>query len=126
MTKVVKSAKEIVTECWGSNAPAWVSQLAAACDEPGSSQAAMAGKIGRSASLVNMVLRNRYTGNLDNVRDRVLTVLQKAVECPVLGEIDGNECLEWQSKPYNGANHMLVRMFRACLNCPNRQGCKKG
>lgn len=114
-----KSAAEIVTESWGSNAPAWVVQLAAACDE--TTQAAVAGRIKRSASLVSMVLKKTYTGNLEKVRQRCETALAVCIECPVLGDIDGAACLTWQNKPYNGANHMLVRMFRACRNCPNRK-----
>lgn len=115
-----KTATQIVNECWGSDAPAWVKQLAAACDE--TSQANTATRIKRSASLVNMVLKNTYTGDLADVRQRCETALADCVECPVLGDITGTECLNWQNKPFNGANHVLVRMFRACRNCPKRKG----
>lgn len=117
MKPEVKTAAEIVADCWGASAPAWVKRLAHECDRE--SQARAAGRMGRSPSLVNAVLRNKYTGNLDAVKARVEAAFRSAVECPVLGSIDGTECMAWQNKPYCGANHHLVRMFRACRNCPH-------
>jgi hypothetical protein len=123
MNPVSKPATETVEKCWRGSAPAWVLRLAAFCDRE--SQAAAANKIGRSPALVNMVLKNRYTGDMDAVEKRVETAFTETIECPVLGDIDGQTCLNWQSKPYSGANHHVVRMFRACQRCPNNQLCKK-
>lgn len=123
MNPVAKPATDTVKKSWGDDAPAWVKSLAAECDK--TSQAKVAGAMGRSPSLVNMVLKNRYSGNMDDVKARFETAFTETIECPVLGDIDGQTCLNWQSKPYSGANHLVVRMFRACQRCPNNQICKK-
>ncbi len=99
--------------------PSWVIALAEECDK--TSQASVAGKIGRSPSLINQVLKNRYTGDLHDVRQRVEALLQPAcIHCPIIGEISGEACIQNQGKPYNPGNHLAVRLFRACRQCPNR------
>lgn len=125
MKPEAKTAVEIVKESWGEEAPAWVQTLAEACDKL-KSQAAAARRLGRSAGLVNGVLRNKYTGNLERVKDRVETAFKDEVACPVLGTINGGTCMTWQTKPYCGANHQLVRMYRACARCPNNKSRKGG
>lgn len=119
MNPVSKPATETALAHWGTAAPAWVLKLAAFCD--GSSQVKAARKIGYSPALVNKVLKNAYTGDLLAVEERVTRGLSDdTVSCPVLGDISGSACLDWQGKPYCGANHHLVRMYRACRNCPLR------
>ena len=117
MNPTAQSAKETVSTCWGDKAPAWVRELAAFCDNEG--QASVARRMKRSPSLVNMVLKNKYTGNLKGVEERFRAATRGTVICPVMGEIEGETCLDWQGKPYCGANHFLVRMYRACRNCPH-------
>lgn len=112
------SAAAIVDAHWGADAPQWVRQLAGLCD--GSSQAAAARKISYSASLVNQVLKNRYMGDLTQVQLRVEAAAgERGRDCPVLGQIDGAECLRHQRAGYNPANHVAVRLYRACLLCPH-------
>jgi len=120
----VTTAAETVTECWGV-APDWVRQLAAACDD--TSQRETAQKIGLSPSLVNQVLKNRYQGNLGNVRGRVETGLAAdRRHCPVMGLIDGKTCLTNQSRRYDPSNHIAVRLYRACRGCEHSlKGGKK-
>lgn len=111
-------ASAIVAQYWEGNAPEWVKRLATFCDEE--SQAAAARKIGRSASLVNQVLKNKYTGDLNAVQQRVEAALKdEGVMCPVLGNIAGDVCLKQQRQPYSSANHVAVRLFKACRNCPH-------
>ncbi len=100
-------------------APSWVTSLAQECDL--TSQASVAAKIGRSPALINQVLKNRYTGDLNDVRKRVETILRPScINCPIIGEISGETCIQYQGKPYNPGNHLAVRLFRACRQCPNR------
>lgn len=114
------NAMDIVQQHW-EEPPQWVLTLAQYCDEH--TQVAAAQKIRRSASLVNMVLKNRYTGSLSTVQALVETVFKAGeIACPILGGISGSECLKHQSAPYNPSNHMAVSMFRACRRCPNRKG----
>lgn len=62
------SASETVRRTW-TDAPAWVTVLAAHCDA--SSQRTVAAKVGRSAALVNQVLKNAYKGNLTSIQKLV-------------------------------------------------------
>lgn len=120
MNPVSKPATETALACWNGQAPEWVMTLAAYCDSV--SQAKAAAKIKYSPAVVNKVLKNAYTGDMQAVKESVETAFKGTINCPVLGAIDGAECLDWQSRPYCGANHHLVRMFRACRNCPLRKG----
>ncbi|MBI1214525.1 MAG: transcriptional regulator [Alphaproteobacteria bacterium] len=113
---------ETVAACWGKDAPAWVRKLAAFCENEG--QASVARRMKCSGSTVNMVLKNNYKASLDAIQKRFEMAVKDAVICPVLGEIDGGTCLDWQKKTYCPANHHVVRMYRACRSCPNN--LKKG
>lgn len=119
------SAVDNVKAEWGADAPQWILDLAAFCDEH--SQAEAGRKLRRSASLVNSVLRNRYAGDLADVQSRVETMLDKAGrQCPVLGKISGARCIEEQSTRYEPSNHFRVAMFRACRKCPHSNSIKGG
>lgn len=119
MSKVTVKAVDIVRDNWGVDAPAWVQKLAAECDRPGSSQKMVAGRMARSAALVNLVLKNRYTGRMDRVETIYRRVFEERVcMCPILGSIKPEECLKQQKKPYDGSNHQAVALFRACRTCP--------
>lgn len=115
--KKTQSAVKSVEESWGKAAPAWVRQLALLCDR--SSQTDVAKKIGRSNGLVNMVLKNRYSGDLNCVKERVEKALSPNIDCPVLGDIAGSTCLDWQGKDFSSFNHVFVTMYKACRKCPN-------
>lgn len=111
-------AMDIVAQHWGDNAPEWINTLARYCDAE--SQASAARKIDRSPSLINQVLKNKYTGDLVGVEARVKSALSvTCVFCPVLGNIQGDECLSHQGTAYNPSNHVAVRLFVACKRCPN-------
>lgn len=109
-------AIEIARVHW-SPLPDWVRLLAEYSDQ--NTQAAAARKIGRSASLVNQVLKGKYPGDLGAVKARIETALKvEAVLCPILGPIEGAKCLKHQSAPYNPSNHQAVALFRQCRRCP--------
>lgn len=121
MTAIAKrnpSALDIVAEFWGATAPEWVKTLARFCDK--NTQAAAARKIGRSASLINQVLKNRYTGDLIGVQARVESAFSDSgVVCPVMGQITGSTCLGHQKVDYNPSNHIAVKLYVACRRCPH-------
>lgn len=111
------SAIEIIREFWGSDAPEWVVTLAKYCDK--NTQKAAAQKIQRSPSLINQVLKNSYTGDLEGIQARVESAFSDTgVECPVLGEITGATCLGHQKAGYNPSNHIAVKLYVACQRCP--------
>lgn len=113
---------ETARQSWGHDIPDWVIKLAEACDA--SSQNKVAGRLGYTGAVISQVVRNKYAGNTDNVRDRVEGKLMGAtVLCPALGNLPTNECQIWRQKARNfsGANHQRVMMFRACNRCPNNK-----
>lgn len=112
------SAIAIARAHWGNALPSWVKLLAEYSDAH--TQLAAAKKIGRSASLVNQVLKNKYPGDLNAVQTRVETAFNKAqVACPILGLIEGADCLKHQAEPYSPSNHVKVALFRQCRRCPH-------
>lgn len=124
MSKPIQpTAIQIAEQHWNP-VPAWVKRLAEYSDKH--TQAAAARKIGRSASLVNQVLKARYEGNMRAVQTRVEAALnEKVTMCPILGPIDGAECLKNQAAPYSPANHIAVALFRQCRRCPHACGDKR-
>ena len=116
------SARDTVHACWGPDAPDWVWALADECDR--SSQRLTAEKIGYTCGTVNQVLRGRRRSeSLGNVEDAVRRNIMNAhVECPVLGEISLNRCLEAQARPFAATNPQRVQLWKACRTChQNRQ-----
>ena len=113
------SALETARSAWGAGMPDWVEVLAARCDR--ASQARVAAELGRSASLVNQVLKARYKGDLSAVEDRVRgRFMDGRRACPALGTIRLDECQDWRQKArrFLATNTLRVRMFQACGECP--------
>lgn len=112
--------------CWGPALPDWVEALAEAADR--TSQTAVAERLGVSGSAVNMVLRKRYAADTRRIEQRVRGVLLSAtVECPVLGDLAADLCLEWQKKAelFHDTSSLRRRMFRACRACPRSRFTKE-
>ncbi len=100
-----------------SDQPDWKEVLRTACDA--SSQAAVAAQIGYSSGAVCSVLAGSYRGNLARVRQAVEGALMAAVvECPVIGELPRQRCIEHQRTPFTPTNPARVALYRAC-----RGGC---
>lgn len=79
-------------------------------------------EIGYSQTVVSQVLNNKYPGVLAKVEKAVRgAYLGETVNCPVLGELAANRCLEEQKKPYRGTNRQAVQLYRACCRCENNQ-----
>jgi transcriptional regulator with XRE-family HTH domain len=96
---------------------AWLAALRLACKEK--SQAAVARRLGLSPATVNQVLKSSYKGNLRAIEERVRGALMGwTVDCPILGDIRRNVCLDWQAKPFAATNEQRVMLYRAC-----RSGC---
>lgn len=103
---------------WGAAAPEWVIVLAEACDGKGSSQTAVAGKLGVSGTMISQALANVYAGRLDKLEQRVRGELMgQIVDCPVLGEITKRKCIDSQSRAYACTNDLRIELRRACPRC---------
>ena len=105
--------------------PDWIISLQAACNER--TQAAVSLEIGYSKTVVSQVLNGVYPGDLGAVEQAVKGALMNAVvECPVLGEMRMDACLENQRKPFKPINHISVSLFSACQICANNRKNQEG
>ncbi len=115
---------QIVREFWGQDVPDWIKALVEACDAPGSSQSRVARRLGYTGGVVSQVLRRDYLGNMGRFEDRVRSIYMAGhVTCPALGDIDSAACLNWRDRSgsLNSVAPMVVRMFRACRDCPRNR-----
>lgn len=86
------------------------------------SQRQAADDIGYSGTVVNQVLKGIYTGDLKAVQAKVEGALMGAmVECPVIGELPRNRCVEHQGRKFAATNPLRVTLSQACPKCPNRR-----
>ena len=115
---------DAVRSAWGADAPNWIGRLAQECAN--SSQRRVAERLNRSVALVNQVLHNKYSGDLNAVADVVRGVfMNSTIDCPALGQMPTNECRDWREKAkrFSAANMLRVRMYKACAHCPlNKRG----
>lgn len=113
------SAIDTARAAWGEDMPEWVAALATECGL--SSQNKVAARLGRSAAVVSMVLRKKYSGDLAGVEELFNGAFRSAtVDCPALGEVPANECRHWRDRARTFAvgNPTRTRMYRACRCCP--------
>lgn len=102
----------------------WMEELRKYRDTHGGKKAAEV--IGYSSTVVSQVLSGKYTGDLSAVQQKVEgALLGLSVDCPVLGEIPRNRCLEYQRQGFAATNPMRVRLAQACPTCPHYKGVKK-
>ena len=110
-------------EAWGACLPDWVERLAEHADA--SSQSKVGKRIGYSGSVVNAVLKRRYTGDLGAVEKAVRgALMQDTLMCPVAGEIGGDAWLGHQRRaqgPLQPTSSIRVRLYRMCRSgtCPH-------
>ena len=79
---------------------------------------AVADEIDRSKSAVCHVHRGTYKGNPEAILRAVEEKFsQRLVECPVLGEIPLNRCVEERNRPFAATNPVRVRLARMCKGC---------
>lgn len=99
---------------------AWIEVLRGACEAR--TQAAVGLEIGYSAAVVNQVLKGRYKGDMKRVQQAVEGALQGAmVDCPVIGELPRQRCVDYQRSSKTNTNPMRVALSRACPTCKHRR-----
>ena len=105
------------------NHDAWLDVLRQHRDANGGKKTAEA--IGYSPTVVSQVLSGTYKGDLKAVQQKVEGALMGAmVDCPVIGELPRDRCLENQRMPATAANPLRPRFAKACPKCPNRRGAE--
>jgi hypothetical protein len=101
--------------------PDWLAVLRDACKSR--TQAAIADEIGYSGAVVSQVLRGTYKGDLRAVQQKVEGALMGlTLDCPVVGELPRNRCLDYQRQPFASTNHLRVQFSRACPSCKQYRG----
>lgn len=109
---------QVAQEAWKNDLPDWVEALAN--EASATSGEAAADRIGYSGAVVSSVLANKYKGRLDNVEARVRGALMgETVNCPVLGDITRDRCLDEQKCGFSTSSSVRARIYRAC-----RAGCQ--
>lgn len=97
----------------------WIDILAAECTR--TSQKRAADLIGYSPAVVNQVLKGTYKGDMSAVEVAVKgALMHMTVDCPVIGTLPANRCLEYQRLPFAATNPQRVQLYRACRSgCPH-------
>lgn len=99
---------------------AWLEELRRSATAEG--QSATARRIGYSATVVCQVLKGTYKGDLNRVQSAVEGALMHAtVDCPVIGDLPLQRCIEHQRGPRRFTNPMRVQLAHTCPTCPNRR-----
>ncbi|MEX2524462.1 MAG: XRE family transcriptional regulator [Gammaproteobacteria bacterium] len=101
----------------------WIKVLQRECKR--SSQNRVAQELGVSTSVINQCLKGTYSGRVKRIQSLVEGRYMKAtVECPVIGELPKDRCMDFQARRNNFAatNPVRVQLHQACPTCPNFQG----
>lgn len=105
-------------EAYGEALPEWVEALAIEANR--TTGAAAGRRIGYSGSVVTSVCKATYAGDIGAVEAKVRGALMGAtLECPVLGEIGRDRCLDEQKKRHVATSAVRTALFHAC-----RSGCQ--
>lgn len=100
----------------------WLDVLRAACRAPNSSQRLVSERLGYSCSVISQALAGKYRGDLKALRTKVEGVLMGlSVECPVVGDLPRNRCLDYQRQAFAATNHLRVQLSRSCPTCPHNR-----
>lgn len=96
--------------------PDWIEALRIACEA--NTQAAIAERVGYSAAVINQVLKGTYRGDMRRVEDAVRGALMgERVDCPVVGDLPRQRCIEHQRRSFAATNPTRVQMSRTCKSC---------
>jgi len=106
-------------ETFGDALPDWIEEAAKLATQTTAAHAAR--RIGYSASVITTIFRGAYNGDLAAVEAKVRGALMGlTVECPVIGEIAKDICLNEQKKKHIGTSATRTALFHACRGgCPH-------
>ena len=117
---------EIAVAAYGDGLPDWIEALARLATDTNATVAAK--RIGYSSSLLSSLFRGTYAGDLDKLERKVRGVLMGVnVDCPVLGEIGADQCLDEQGKKHVGTSAVRTSLYHACRSgCPHSRIALQG
>lgn len=112
-------------EAWGEALPVWVEILAT--EAARTSASAVAKRIGYSVTVVSMVIRANYAGDIGKIEAKVRGVyMGELVDCPVLGEIERDRCVNEQGHKFSATSALRTMLYRACRGaCPHSRITKE-
>lgn len=114
------TAIERATASWGEAMPREIKALAEAC--VASTARVVAQRLGYTDAVVSHMLSRSYRGDVEAVLIRIRgALLGQQADCPVLGPIGKDQCLEEQAKPFSSSNPARARLYRACRGCPSNR-----
>ncbi|CAA0111514.1 Uncharacterised protein [BD1-7 clade bacterium] len=101
--------------------PRWLAVLRKQCEKRGQGKVATDLKI--SKTMISQALNKKYPGDLGKLEQRVRgAYLGDTVNCPILGELETNKCLNHQRQSFTAVNPIRVQLYRACnCTCPHSQ-----
>ncbi|RXF75047.1 transcriptional regulator [Hansschlegelia zhihuaiae] len=103
---------------WAGSPPDWI--LALAEQATLSSAKATAARLGYSTSVISTAIANVYPGDLGRLEQKVRGAFMGAtLDCPVLGEIGRDRCLDEQKEPFRSSSATRAQLFHHC-NTPGR------
>ncbi len=110
--------REVATEAW-STLPDWIEALV--CEVERTNGTKTAARIGYSGGVISQVLRRNYPGDMPRVETAIRGALMgETVDCPVLGDIGRDRCLQEQDMPRIATSAVRMRLWRACRDgCPH-------
>lgn len=104
----------------------WIAELARLCDAEGLAGAEK--RVGYSRSAISTVINGKYgKGDLGRVEAMVRgALMSETVECPVIGTIGRDRCLQEQNEPFRATSAFRAQLFHACRNgCPHSKHTKE-
>ena len=115
------SNQKTAAQSWGDDIPDWTLALAKECDRL-RSQKTVAEKLGYSSATVNLVLKNKYKGDIQKFSEITRGAFLKATaDCPEFGIIGLDQCHEYQTGKRFRHSSFGVQLRKACKDCPNRK-----
>lgn len=94
----------------------WLTELRHQCTL--TSQAKVAKALGVSGAMISLALKGKYTGDLSRLEKLVRgEYLGDTVTCPVLGELELDNCQRYQRDKITTHNPLRVQLYRACKHC---------
>ncbi|ACF01871.1 putative transcriptional regulator [Rhodopseudomonas palustris TIE-1] len=105
---------------WGNELPDWIEELAKEANRI--TARSIAKRLGYSNATISYVISRSYKGNLKRVEETVRGALMGVtVDCPIVGEIGRDRCLEEQKMGNTGASPNRARLYHSCRSgrCPH-------
>jgi len=117
----------LAEDAYGDNLPDWIAALARLASE--TSAVAAAKRIGYSNTVLTLLFRGAYSGDLEKLEQKVRGALMGVeVVCPILGEIGADRCLDEQRMKHVGTSAIRTALFHACRSgdCPHSRIATQG